>query len=97
MPRLKFLRGARRDLHNAFHWYRERGEELATDFTNEVDAGLIQIRSDAASGHIFDETHRYVLLKRFPYAIYFRIASSLVTIVAVSHTAREPGHWQERE
>lgn len=96
MPRLKFLVGARRDLDDAFDWYRGRDEELANDFADEVDVGLTEIRSDTTCGHIHDDIHRFVLLKRFPYAIYFRPAGAVVTIVAVSHTARDPGYWQER-
>jgi plasmid stabilization system protein ParE len=96
MLRLKFLVGARRDLDDAFNWYCERGEELANDFTDEVDLGLAEIRSDSNCGHIHDDVHRFVLLKRFPYAIYFRSARQVVTIVAVSHTSRDTEYWRDR-
>ncbi len=96
MSRLKFLKGARRDIGDAFEWYRKSEEQLASDFADEVDIGLGEIATDAAAGHVYDEAHRFVLLKRFPYAIYFRPAGAVVTVVAVSNTAREQGYWLRR-
>jgi plasmid stabilization system protein ParE len=37
-----------------------------------------------------------VLLKRFPYGLYYSIEDGAVVIVAVVHGRRDPAVWQNR-
>jgi plasmid stabilization system protein ParE len=39
---------------------------------------------------------RRVLLKRFPYALYYLLEDGAVVIVAVVHGRRHPAVWQSR-
>jgi hypothetical protein len=35
-------------------------------------------------------------LRRFPFALIYRIKTSKVQIVAVAHDRRQPGYWRRR-
>jgi plasmid stabilization system protein ParE len=39
---------------------------------------------------------RRALVRRFPYAIYFRAAPDEIVVLAVIHGRRHPRHWQSR-
>ena len=39
---------------------------------------------------------RRVLLRRFPYAVYFVAGPELVSVLACFHARRDPRLWQER-
>jgi plasmid stabilization system protein ParE len=39
---------------------------------------------------------RRSLLRRFPYAVYYRIEPDRVAVVAIHHTKRDPRRWQSR-
>jgi len=36
------------------------------------------------------------LLTRFPYRLIYRVRDEDVYIVAIAHTSRRPGYWQNR-
>jgi plasmid stabilization system protein ParE len=39
---------------------------------------------------------RRAVIKRFPYAVYYRIVSSRVIVIAIFHSRRNPKSWQMR-
>ena len=46
-------------------------------------------------GKVFQDL-RLAMIRRFPYAIVYRIDHDQITIVAVYHTRRDPRGWQRR-
>jgi plasmid stabilization system protein ParE len=43
-----------------------------------------------------EEEVRRVLLRRFPYSIFYEARSSDVVVLACFHSARDPQEWKER-
>ncbi|WP_375470024.1 hypothetical protein [uncultured Nostoc sp.] len=39
---------------------------------------------------------RRAIIRRFPYAVYYRIISSRVIVTAIFHSRRDPKSWQTR-
>jgi plasmid stabilization system protein ParE len=39
---------------------------------------------------------REVLVRKYPYCVYYRVESNQVLVLAVFHTARDPVVWQRR-
>ena len=39
---------------------------------------------------------RRILLRRFPYAVYFAVEPEAVVVLAVLHVSRDPAEWQRR-
>ena len=78
------------DVENAFDWYESRGSGLGADFLRSVaQARDILVRDPER----FAQTRtpfRWIKLRKFPYALHFRIN---VAIVACLHFKQSPTHW----
>jgi plasmid stabilization system protein ParE len=78
------------DVHEAFAWYEAAGTGLGHEFLRGYFAALaIAQREPLLFQQVYQEFRR-VLLKRFPYALYFRIEGQTVVAFLVIHGARNP-------
>lgn len=76
-------------------WYESRRTGLGREFGEAVDGLVARIAANPlAFQRVHNETRRAVLA-RFPYAIYFRVASDDVVVQAV-HGRQHPSRWQRR-
>ena len=86
---------AERELLDVQHWYEARREGLGNEFGAEVDEIVARIASTPlAFQRVRGDTRRGVL-KRFPYALYFRATSKEIIVLAV-HGRQDPSRWQTR-
>jgi len=86
-----------RDLHEASAWYEAEVEGLGRDFVRAVDEA---IHAAAQLSMRFPDVHRgvrRVLVKRFPYGVYFRVEQEQLIVFAIMHLHRDPGRWQQRD
>jgi mRNA-degrading endonuclease RelE of RelBE toxin-antitoxin system len=44
----------------------------------------------------YDDEHRFVMLRQFPYRIVYQVQPDQLDVVAVAHSSRSPGYWQGR-
>ncbi|MEK7865584.1 MAG: type II toxin-antitoxin system RelE/ParE family toxin [Planctomycetota bacterium] len=88
--------GAIRDLLQATEWYRKRSLTVAAGFHAEVDRALRIIAEAPERWPAFDQRHRRVLVRRYPYSLVYRIDSERVVVVAVAHGRRRPRYWRRR-
>ena len=45
----------------------------------------------------YDDEFREAVLRRYPYSVVYRVATSGdVQVIAVAHASREPGYWRDR-
>jgi plasmid stabilization system protein ParE len=78
-------------------WYASRRDGLGEEFGNAVDAAVGRIAENSlAFPRVHGETRRAVLT-RFPYAVYFRIASDRLVVVLAVHGRQDPSRWQKRK
>jgi len=76
-------------------WYEERRQGLGAEFGQAVDDIISRISENPlAFPGAHGETRR-ATLRRFPYAIYFRILDDDVIVLAV-HGRQHPRRWQSR-
>ena len=84
------------DLAQAKAWYDALRPGLGDDFLlciEEVFEGIR--RTPELYAKVFQEL-RLALVRRFPYAVVYRVDEDQMTVVAVYHTRREPRGWQDR-
>ncbi len=84
------------DLAAASDWYEQKRSGLGDDFLTAVERCTERV---AATPSLFATVHRNVrraLLVRFPYAVFFVVDESVVTILAVLHVRRDPDLWRRR-
>ena len=90
-----YRRKVGRDLAKGFGYYEGQGEGLGDKFLAAVDAVFDAIeRYPEMFSRVHGEVRRAVISK-FPYAVFFRVESKRVVVLAVLHTARDPKLWPQ--
>ena len=87
---------AEADLTDAYAWYRDRGESLASDFLASFESVLETLRHHPES---FPEAHtqvRRALMRRFPYAVFYVLGAGGPVVLGIFHARRNPTKWKRR-
>jgi hypothetical protein len=69
---------------------------LGTKFLEAVSFVLGEITDNPAKYGFADDDIREGLLTSFPFAVYYRLLSDRIRVLAVYHTSRNPSGWQSR-
>jgi plasmid stabilization system protein ParE len=91
-----FKRLARAEFDEAADWYESQKPDLGFQFTAAVRSTVEEIGARPRSHPQIHNDVREALVPRFPFALYFRIDPTQITILAVFHTSRDPVEWQRR-
>lgn len=91
-----FRRQARYEFDDAVVWYEERKSGLGIAFLVAVQRVLDQISANLFRYAIVLDDVREGLVRRFPYAVYFRVEDLRIVILAVFHASRDPEAWKSR-
>jgi plasmid stabilization system protein ParE len=84
------------DAVNASAWYERQKPDLGIEFILELDAAIEQaVETPEAYARQYRNARR-VLLRRFPYAVYFVFEGDTIEIFAVLHQHQDPTSWQSR-
>jgi plasmid stabilization system protein ParE len=93
---LDYRAEARAELEDAYNWYEDQEAGLGEAFLDSFNLSIDRIRNRPESYAVIVGDLRRAIVKRFPYAIYYRIISSRVLVVAVLHGKRSPKHLRSR-
>lgn len=88
--KIEFEQGADTDLTEIVDWYRDQREGLEIDFVSSLKSTLDFIVSNPSQ---YQERFRGVRTARtlkFPYLVFYRVASSTIAILGIIHTSRNP-------
>lgn len=91
-----FLPAADVEFRAAASYFESRVEGLGEEFIEEVEHMRTLLSEHPALGPRLDSVHRHLALRRFPFALIYRVDASEVTVVAVAHHRRRPGYWRSR-
>ena len=97
MIRVEVHPEAQSELDEAYAWYRERSELIATVFLIEIDQAITKIaqRPEAWPQTRANE-HRFILNK-FPFSVIYRVRNRDVYVTAFAHHRRRPNYWLNRD
>lgn len=84
------------DIDDAFLWYEAQRQGLGHEFLAAADTLVNAIAEHPLRYPLVRRNTRRALLRRFPYAMYFRIHGDIVVVVACMHGRRNPRRWQGR-
>jgi plasmid stabilization system protein ParE len=93
---LEFHVAVRDEIRDAYIWYEQRRIDLGREFMDELERVLGGIATNPVRYGLSEADIREGLLRRFPYAIYYRHLSDRIRVLAVFHTSRNPSGWQAR-
>ena len=96
MPRVVLRSAAEAEVADAVGWYAERSRDIAARFLLALDEALALVADNPAAFPMVRPPLRRCLLSHFPYAVYYRVYSEYVSVVAVVHGRRHPRRWQSR-
>jgi plasmid stabilization system protein ParE len=94
--KIKILPQALEDLLDGYHFYEERQAGLGSRFLTELLAEIDGLRIQAGIHRRAFETYFVKHARRFPYSIYYYIASETVMIDAVIDQRCDPDLITER-
>ena len=84
------------ELEDARTWYDKKRAGLGEEFVREADQALRHIREAPTS---FPHVHgaiRRLLMRRFPYGIFYCDSDTEIVILGITHLRRDPRGWQGR-
>ena len=97
MRTLRLRKAARADIESAFEWYRQQSPTAALRFLVAIDEALDSLCEQPERFPVVPGALRRTLLRRFPYAIYFKVYDRTISVVGVIHGHRHPRTWLRRE
>ncbi|MFO0863971.1 MAG: type II toxin-antitoxin system RelE/ParE family toxin [Gemmataceae bacterium] len=87
---------AEADLAEAKAWYASRQKGLDIRFVQSIEQGLDTIRQFPRIGKEMNRDVRRLVLRHFPYAIFYRVSEQHIAVLAVYHSRRDPRGWRIR-
>lgn len=88
---------AKEELREAAAYYEHQSAGLGKAVRSEVQKVMKLVQKLPALGLRYQETElRKIIVKRFPYTIYYRELADCIWVAAVAHQERKPGYWMSR-
>lgn len=94
--RLIYHPDAEAELIEAAQFYERRVPTLGVQFLDAIDLAAKVIQADPERWRIIESEIRRYLMTRFPFAIYYRVCSDHLRILAIKHHGRHPDYWRYR-
>jgi toxin ParE1/3/4 len=96
MRRLLIRPEAEAEIEEAYHWYEGQRDGLGADFLLCLEEGLEKLRKNPEMYPVVHKNVRRLLIRRFPYGIFYIARQDVTTILAVFHGHRDPKGWKSR-
>jgi toxin ParE1/3/4 len=94
--RLIYHPDAEAEVLEAVRFYEGRNPGVGERFLRDFDAAVAAICESPDRWRIVEDDIRRFALRRFPYAIYYRIEGAELRILVVKHHSRHPDYWKYR-
>ena len=88
----------RRAEAQAFHardWYESQLEGLGYRFVDQLDQAIQKAHENPQHYQAVHREIRRVLVRRFPYAVFFVAEPERVVVLAILHQYEDPAKWSE--
>jgi plasmid stabilization system protein ParE len=87
---------AESDLDDAYWWYEDREPGLGEEFLQCIEEAFAKVARNPLHYPVRFDYSRRILVRRFPYAVYFECDDATVTIQYVFHFAQDPTRLEKR-
>ncbi|MDD5240169.1 MAG: type II toxin-antitoxin system RelE/ParE family toxin [Sulfuricella sp.] len=96
MKSARFIAAARREFLAEVIFYNEAQPGLGARFSSAVEEATARALAFPFAGSPAAANTRRVILKGFPFSLFYRLENDDIVVFAVANHARNPGYWQER-
>jgi toxin ParE1/3/4 len=87
---------AEADITDAVRWYEAQKRGLGRSFLDQLRSALDKVAHGPSRYQRVFGPARRVLLRQFPYAVFYEVFALTIVVLACMHTARDPEDWQRR-
>lgn len=90
MTSIVYKQRAKTDVKKAFSWYEQQKSGLGYSFLDNLEDAIINIQHNPL---LYPKTHknlRRILLKRFPYSLYYLVENEIIYIFSVFDNRQNP-------
>lgn len=96
MNRVNIQPEAHAEADRAATWYESQQGNLGVEFLLELDLAIERAAVNPNGYAMQFREVRRVLLRRFPYAVYFVSEAEILEVFAILHQHQDPSTWQSR-
>lgn len=96
MSRPVFTEDAADDYAAAFRWYESQRAGRSRSFTQAIESSLDHIEHSPESFPVVFSHFPRIVVRRFPYVMFFRLESGKAVVHAVFHTSLNPSALRGR-
>jgi len=93
---VRFHPAAQRELDEAADFYDLESTGLGSEFIDDVERAVVQVRDHPAAAPIALEPVRKQVVAKFPYSVVYSVIDDTVVVLAVAHHRRRPFYWRHR-
>jgi len=94
--RLRIAPAAARDIVGAYKWYEDQQPGLGEQFRAELHVAFALVQQFSEAGPAVHRDLRRLLVRRFPYALYYRVTETALVIRGCLHLHSDPRRWRRR-
>ena len=87
---------ARAEFDEAFDWYEQKRAGLGVEFAERVQAVFDRISAMPELHAVVHRDVRKALIRKFPYAVFYRVRVGRIVVLAVFHGKCDPELWRSR-
>ncbi|MBT3222748.1 MAG: type II toxin-antitoxin system RelE/ParE family toxin [Proteobacteria bacterium] len=97
--RVRFDPRAATEEQASVDWYENRRPGLGAEFATAIDDALHRICENAEGYPLWQDGQpfRKCTMRRFPYSLFYVLEQDAVVVLAVAHSRRRPGYWQQKD
>jgi plasmid stabilization system protein ParE len=81
----------------AIAWYERQRKGLGSEFALCIDEAMERIHRNPEGYPQVYKAIRRVVVRRFPFAVFYEVMSSEIRVLAILHSRRNPSYWQSRK
>ncbi len=83
------------EITDAIKWYENVEKGLGLSFLNNLDKAIIAVMNNPEMYPVVFKKIRRILIKKFPYSLYYYLKHTEIIILAVFHEKRNPTDWRK--
>jgi len=96
MKELRILLEAKEEMIASAKYYDKKAPDLGNEFLDEINRIVDEIAISPNRWPIIESNIRRVILKRFPYSIFYIEKEKEIIILAIAHQKRRGYYWKKR-
>jgi ParE toxin of type II toxin-antitoxin system, parDE len=93
MLRVVFRVSAGTQVVEAQTWFDKQRHGLGAEFARSLESAVSRVARNPLSAPAVYQDVRRVLLKRFPYSVFYIVQGEVLLVLSCMHTRRAPADW----